>query len=215
MTHAQLTTIGYGFVAFVIVWSLILIPQLITHHARYGQPDLRRVFTTAAVLLYSCLAIAVVFFPLPSAATPALTHAVQLEPFQWISDAGRELRRDRFAESTFFSTKAFQQVLMNVALFVPFGVFARTLWRRGLLSTIALGFAASLAVEVTQLTANFGTAPQVYRIFDVDDLINNTTGAGLGWVVGALLVLLLNVKKRDSASSESVSRERIDFAQLR
>ena len=38
--------------------------------------------------------------------------------------------------------------------FVPLWIFARLLWRRGFVGAVVLGFACSLLIEVTQLTAN-------------------------------------------------------------
>ena len=101
-----------------------------------------------------------------------------------------------------------------VVLFVPLGVFARILWRRVLTGTALIGFAASLLIEVTQLTANFGTAPYVYRIFDVDDLMNNTLGAVAGWVFGALLLALVK-GKRSTVDVQPARRERVDLTQAR
>lgn len=83
------------------------------------------------------------------------------------------------------------QYLLNVVLFIPFGcfigaasgecrtaVFAKrpTDGRRRAVAHFARtalgGFAFSLAIEASQLLTN--------RVFDVDDLIMNTLGAGMG-----------------------------------
>lgn len=190
MTTAQQTALVYGLLAFCVVWGIVLVPQLISHYARFGRVLGRRVATTGAVTLYACLAAAVVVLPLPGPGTGRLSQTVQLVPFQWLSDIGTELARHGESSSHALFTLAFQQVAMNVLLFVPLGLFARLLWRRGLAATALLGFGASLAIEITQVTANFGTAPFVYRIFDVDDLLNNTAGALLGWIAAALYVAL-------------------------
>ena len=175
MTNAQLTALQYGFIAFLALWAVVLVPQLITQLARHGGLRLRGLATTAAVLLYGCMTLAVVFLPLPGPGTRRLAQTVQLHPFQWIADIHTELLKHGGA---WFLTQTFQQACLNVLLFVPLGVFARILWRRGLTGTALIGFTASLLIEFTQLTANFGTAPFVYRIFDVDDLMNNAFGAG-------------------------------------
>jgi len=86
------------------------------------------------------------------------------------------------------STQTFQQAMLNVALFVPLGMFLRLVWRKGLRSTVKTGALVSFTVEITQLTANFGTAPMVYRVFDVDDLLTNTAGAFLGWLLAAAVL---------------------------
>ncbi|QRP46201.1 VanZ family protein [Amycolatopsis sp. FDAARGOS 1241] len=213
MTNAQVTALHYGLIGFLAVWGTILVPQLVLQLARYGRPRLRGLVTTAAVVFYACLALAVVLLPLPDADGRRLEQTVQLRPFQWIADIHTELVKHGLSAAHWFTTQTFQQAAMNVLLFVPLGVFARILWRRGLVGSLAVGATVSLAIEITQLTANFGTAPFAYRIFDVDDLINNTVGAGVGWIFGALLLALLAVPS--AIHTHPARRERIDFAQTR
>lgn len=64
----------------------------------------------------------------------------------------------------------------NVALFLPMGVFSPLLFKRTdrFWSILKVGFLASLSFEVFQLVTGFG-------VFDVDDLILNTLGTLLGW----------------------------------
>lgn len=213
MTYAQDTALTYGLLAFIAVWATILIPQVILHLARFGRVDLRRVGTTATATLYACLTAAVVLLPLPSADAKPPNQTVQLHPFQWIGDIHAELAKHGLSAAHALTTLTFQQVAMNVLLFVPLGLFARILWKRGLIGTSLIGFAASLLIETTQLTANFGTAPFAYRIFDVDDLMNNTAGAILGWIAGALILTLC--KAGSTVGTQPVRSERIDLAKAR
>jgi len=213
MTNAQVTAFTYGLIGFFAVWVTLLVPQLITHLARFGRVDLRRVGRTAAVTLYACLTLAVVFLPLPGPGTRRPGQTVQLHPFQWIEDIHTELLKHGLSASHALTTLTFQQVAMNVLLFVPLGLFARVLWKRGLIGTFLIGFTASLLIEITQLSANFGTAPFVYRIFDVDDLMNNTTGAVLGWLGGALFLALRKVPS--VVGTQAVRSERIHLAHTR
>ena len=208
MTTAQVTALTTGFIAFLALWGTVLVPQLILHSARFGRIVVPRVATTAALLCYTCLGLAVVLLPLPGPHSRHLTQAVQLEPFQWIADMRREMDGASLLDAV--TTPAFEQMALNVVLFVPLGIFARLLWRRRFAGAVALGFACSLVIEVTQLTANWGTAPFQYRIFDVDDLLTNTTGAALGWVAGALFVAL-----RASARRSQAVPERVDLTEAR
>ncbi|WP_051712729.1 VanZ family protein [Actinoalloteichus caeruleus] len=84
----------------------------------------------------------------------------------------------------------FQQFAMNIALFVPLGMFLRHMFRRGVVATLAIGVATTLFVEFTQLTGNWFVYPCPYRLFDVDDLIANAVGTGVGVVLAPLLRLV-------------------------
>ena len=68
-------------------------------------------------------------------------------------------------------------LLGNVLIFVPFGFFeALTSRRRNFFGTVLDGFLLSLLVEVFQLVSKVGR-------FDVDDLILNTSGVVIGYLV--------------------------------
>ncbi|MFC4005409.1 VanZ family protein [Prauserella oleivorans] len=192
MTWAQQTALGYGLLGFLVIWGTVVIPQLLSQYARFGRVLPRRLAGTAAVTLYACLALAVVFLPLPGPGTAPLEQVVQPVPFQWVSDVGIELTKHDQPASEALFTQTFQQLAMNVLLFVPLGLFGRARWKLGVVAATLLGFGLSLLVEICQVTANFGTAPFAYRIFDVDDLMANTLGALLGWIVAALALALLS-----------------------
>jgi glycopeptide antibiotics resistance protein len=213
MTHAQVTALTDGLLAFIAVWATILIPQLITHYARFRRVVVGRVVSTAAVTLYACLTLAVVFLPLPGPKAPRPSQTVQLHPFQWINDVHTQLLKEGLSAADALTTLAFQQASMNVLLFVPLGLFGQLLWKRGFVGTTLIGFACSLLIETTQLTANFGTAPFAYRIFDVDDLMNNTAGAALGWIAAALFVALRTVPS--AVGAQPVRSERVDLTKTR
>ena len=91
---------------------------------------------------------------------------------------------------------ALLQVVLNVALFVPLGVLLRWRWRRGLPTAVVVGFAVSLLIELTQLTGIWGVYPCAYRLFDVDDLIANTAGAALGWLVATAVAPHRHAERR-------------------
>ena len=66
----------------------------------------------------------------------------------------------------------------NVAAFVPFGFFLPVVLgkRCGLFVALLTGCQFSLAVEMTQFCTRTGS-------FDVDDILLNTLGAGIGYLL--------------------------------
>ena len=76
----------------------------------------------------------------------------------------------------------------NVIMFIPLGFLLPVLFPRlrGFLRTMAVGCAAIVAVELTQMLTLLGTC-------DVDDLILNLAGIALGYPIYLLL------KKKDAA----------------
>lgn len=72
---------------------------------------------------------------------------------------------------------------------MPLGFIVAYLARRGPLLAVLLGLGASVLIEVTQFTALWGRYPCPYRQADLDDLLLNTAGAALGWILGWLALL--------------------------
>lgn len=70
------------------------------------------------------------------------------------------------------------EVIQNVLVFVPVGLLTPCISRRTdrWWKAALWGLALSLTVEIIQLLTHRG-------FFDVDDLIDNTLGAGLGWLL--------------------------------
>ncbi|OZM72768.1 VanZ family protein [Amycolatopsis antarctica] len=206
MTNAQVTSLQFGLVAFIAVWGVALVPHMLVQRSRHGRIVPAALLRTGAVVLYGCLSLAVLFLPLPGPGTQRLEQTVQLVPFQWITDIGTELGKHGQTAAQALTTQTFQQFALNLALFVPLGLFVRLLWKRGAVTATALGLGISLLVEATQLTANFGTAPFVYRIFDVDDLFSNTAGALTGWIAATLFVFARSAAAARTAARTTAQR---------
>ncbi|MCR5793777.1 MAG: VanZ family protein [Solobacterium sp.] len=77
-----------------------------------------------------------------------------------------------------------RQVILNILLFVPFGLLYPLIRKTTLLKTVLYGFCLSLSIEILQF---FFTV----RIADVTDLINNTAGAFIGAVSYSVLYRIL------------------------
>lgn len=72
--------------------------------------------------------------------------------------------------------------LLNVLLFVPFGFGLPFVTPYGLAKTVIVGAACSFVIEALQLLTGLLTKVS-FRIADVNDLIFNTLGATLGYVL--------------------------------
>lgn len=74
----------------------------------------------------------------------------------------------------------FKNCLLNVALFVPLGIFLHGLWRKDLNAVAREGFCISLTIEILQLFT--------LRACDINDLMTNTLGAVLGFLLAGAVV---------------------------
>lgn len=66
--------------------------------------------------------------------------------------------------------------LCNVLMFVPIGFFLTIVFGTGQIQTLIIGFLISLLIETSQIVFALGS-------FEVDDLINNSLGAYIGYTI--------------------------------
>ncbi len=87
--------------------------------------------------------------------------------------------------------------LLNIMLFVPFGVLVSLLFSLGVrkkrrwisvISTTMLSMIFSISIEFTQLATQTG-------IFEVTDIFNNTLGGLMGAVIGVIVASILDSMK--------------------
>lgn len=70
-----------------------------------------------------------------------------------------------------------KNTILNIALFVPLGIMLPFLWKKysTLKATLLFGFGMSLSIELLQILT--------YRATDINDMIANTSGAVLGYLL--------------------------------
>lgn len=102
------------------------------------------------------------------------------------------------------SNDRFMEPLLNVALLIPFGVYLRYYFKRTWYETILLSFCLSMSFELTQLSGIFGFYSRPHRLFQVDDLMLNTIGGILGYILTPLFVFMF--PSRDEIDESSMSK---------
>lgn len=123
----------------------------------------------------------------------------QLVPFYWVYDffTNSALRVSDW--TTIFpalSGNIFLGVVFNIIMLMPTGFFTRSLFRISAAKAVLIGLCISLFFELTQLTGVWGLYPRAYRIFDVDDLMQNALGFWLGFMIQPCSDRLLPSAKR-------------------
>ncbi|MEU4804266.1 VanZ family protein [Actinosynnema sp. NPDC023587] len=171
-------------VLFALVVPLAVLPWVHRQYRRFGRLRGWSALVAAAGVLYGCGLVAFTLFPLP-VVTPdfcagrRFADSWQLQPLASLDDILRD------------GSPALWQVLLNVLLFVPLGFLLRYRFRRGFVTSVAVGVLVSASVELVQGTAVLGLYPCPYRLADVDDVLTNTTGTAVGWLVALPLARLL------------------------
>lgn len=142
--------------------------------------------------LYIIAVIAVVFFPIP-------LYFVNVE--------------EGFSLSRYFNFIPFQSIITaldrtpiqpigNFLLLLPFGIFYPIIKKQIIFKKVLIwGFIISLSIETIQLIISYSIGVP-FRIWDVDDLILNTTGASMGYL---LFIISLPYVKSTGIDSKLVN----------
>lgn len=196
--NQYLAVIGQAAIIFPLVAFVITLPYLIYNYRQHGSVMGLRVPIVYSFILYLLCCYFLVILPLPSRDYVAqLTGpTTQLVPFTFVSDIVREANLakagglDDVVRSIFLN-RAFYQVIMNLAMFVPLGIYLRYYFRCSLKHTLLISLLLSLFFELTQLSGLYFIYPRGYRLFDVDDLMINTLGGVIGYLLAGPLAKLL------------------------
>lgn len=190
--EVYLESIKTAFLIFPVLAFLITLPYLIFQYHKYGSVPLIRSSIVYTFILYLLTAYFLVILPLPSKEEVLMmpTKAPQLIPFAFIKDFV-----DAIKESSniiaFFKEPIVYTILFNIAITVPFGIYLRYYFKKKWYTVIIYTFLLSLYFEITQGTGLYGLYPKAYRLFDVDDLIVNTFGGFLGYLITPLITFFL------------------------
>lgn len=88
----------------------------------------------------------------------------------------------------FFPKQIIKQIIMNILMLMPIGmVFSIVINKKSFAVTVMSAFLCSLSIELLQLLMHRG-------YFEFDDLMHNTLGAALGWLIVFLLTKLRSKK---------------------
>lgn len=177
------------------VSAVLFLPLVVWQYRRYGRFDCLRMLWTTAGFIYLTGIVAFTVFPLPDF-TPGYCAAHAAEPALDPLRFGKELldliRSD--GPAALLQDWLVWEFALNMVLFIPFGLIVRRVfeWPRNVV--LAAAFGASLLIELTQFTGNWGLAPCSYRFADVTDLFTNTGGALIGIALEKVTPRLLSTK---------------------
>ncbi|SFA92349.1 Glycopeptide antibiotics resistance protein [Cohnella sp. OV330] len=189
MLGSYLFPISYAFLSFPIAAAIFTVPFLVVQYRRHGYVHKIRALILYLLLLYLLNAVFIILLPLPPSihnAPPDAGSYFQWIPFHFLTDIVRETGVKPGRPSTYphlLGERAVLQVAFNVLLTIPFGLFLRYYFSAHWIRCLLLSLGLSLLFETTQVTGIFGIFDYPYRLFDVDDLITNTAGGMLGYVL--------------------------------
>ncbi|MHC5251352.1 VanZ family protein [Listeria kieliensis] len=209
---SYLFPIEVALIFFPFLALFLTIPFAIYSYRKFGSITFMRVFIIFTFIFYLMSAFFLTLLPLPDMQHIAQMKAPtpQLIPFTFVRE---------FLDQTVFSfsnpatylramvQNVVIQPIFNIFLLFPLGVYLRYYFRVSFKKALVLSFLISLFFEVTQLTGIYGIYPHAYRLFDVDDLMLNTLGGVIGFLMAPLFTFFLPTREAiDSLSTQKSER---------
>ena len=194
--HTYLETIKQAAILFPSIAIIFTIPYLIYNYKKYGSIMSLRLWIVYSFILYMLITYCLIILPLPSAekAQALRGHHLQLNPLNFIFDIIKNTKIDLNHPKSFltiFNNWGFLTTIFNIFMTLPFGFYLRYYFQNNLKQVLIKSFLLSLFFELTQLSGLYFIYQGNYRLFDVDDLITNTLGGFLGFLLAGRLTKFL------------------------
>lgn len=195
------TPIISGIVISLVLIYLITVPVAIYQYRKYNGIMIRRNIVLFSFIIYMVTAWFMTLLPLPTFEEVANIPDIipNLKPFLFVETFLERTKFTLFDVKTWLpslKSSSFYTVAFNVLLTLPFGVYLRKYFKFSMRKTILFGILLSCFYEITQYTGIYGIYPKAFRYADIDDVIVNTFGTFLGYVITPILEKILpNVDK--------------------
>lgn len=191
--------IRQAIIIFPIVAMFLTLPFLLYQWRKHHYLNKFRGFIFYTFVLYIICIYFLIILPLPATRNncgllPPDVKYYQLKPFTFVADFLNETRvnfRNLATYKYLFGERAFLQAAFNGILLTPLGIYLRYYFKKSFKSTVLICFLVSLSFEVTQVTGIYGIYSCPYRLFDIDDLLLNTFGGIIGYLIAPMFAYFL------------------------
>ncbi|WP_243454610.1 VanZ family protein [Desulfosporosinus fructosivorans] len=191
------------FIIVSITWFISTLPFLIPYHILLTSQSKKigyKLSIEHIVIVY--IFVYYLTGVLSFTGIPSIRDIVH-NSFGIITPKGLNFPPDEFNLIPFlWITEGVRPYIENILLFIPLGFMLPCIWKKYevLWKTALSGITISLIIELSQLFNR--------RVTDIDDLLMNTLGALIGWVIFRLLKEHLS-KLQDKVSVQSTNIEKI------
>ena len=192
-----------GLLVFPFIAAVFTLPYAVYQYNRHGSVSKYRTLIIYSFILYMLIAFFLVSLPLPdreSTVGNTWREHLNLIPFRQIWLYWHNKPFGITTLKAYLVSMSLWQLLFNILLTLPFGVYMRYYFKLSLKRTILYSFLLSLFYETSQITALFGIYPGPYRLADVEDLICNTMGGAAGYYAASVFAAVL--PSRDEIDEE-------------
>lgn len=179
-------------VIFPMIAIVATVPFMIGQYQKYGSVSPYRYVVVFSFILYGLMCYFLVILPLPDPKAVYNPAGYNLQLFSYLPEIAQQYDFSSTSGILYFLKNAVVlEPVLNVIMLIPFGIYLRYYFHRPFYQVFLLSFGLSLFFELTQLSGLYGTYDVPYRLFDVNDLLENTLGGALGYIVTPIFIAAL------------------------
>jgi glycopeptide antibiotics resistance protein len=182
--------IEFLFIIILPMWILVRVVSILKNRSKV-QFSIEREIVLNLFLVYILCFIGITLFPLMITWDGSKGMvSVNLVPVFNTIDSVINIPQDPQMHN-FMIRFWIKNILGNTLLLFPFGLLLPILWRKfyNVRKTLLYSFLFSLGIEIIQLLSYY--VGNIGRSFDIDDIILNTFGAWIGYMIYKKIVLKL------------------------
>lgn len=198
---AYIIPIQTALFVFPILAIMLTIPYILHQYRHYGATLPLRILIVFSFIFYILCCYFLVSLPLPPIEEVAhyTTPIMRLTPFASYQEAivnSPLIWNDPSTYLQAITEPAFLQIAFNILMTVPFGIYLHYYFNYSFKKTMLFSFLLSLSFECLQLSGLFFIYPRPYRLFELDDLFNNTLGGVIGYAITPLIAYFLPSREK-------------------
>lgn len=198
---AYIIPIQTALFVFPILAIMLTIPYILHQYRHYGATLPLRILIVFSFIFYILCCYFLVSLPLPPIEEVAhyTTPIMRLTPFASYQEAivnSPLIWNDPSTYLQSITEPAFLQIAFNILMTVPFGIYLHYYFNYSFKKTMLFSFLLSLSFECLQLSGLFFIYPRPYRLFELDDLFNNTLGGVIGYAITPLIAYFLPSREK-------------------
>lgn len=194
MVATYLVPVRTALILFPLLVLAVMLPAAFVSYRRRGRAGGWQTVVFYTFLFYLLAIATQTVLPLPTdpgyCAAHSYASSPQLRPFYFVEVVSQRAR-GHWSPGALLHNPAVWTTALNVVMLAPLGFYVRYAQRMRLVPAALIGFGVSLFFELTQLTGLWFVYPCPYRLFSVDDLLLNTAGVVVGWLLAGPLGRLL------------------------
>ena len=179
-------------IVFPIIALVATVPCMIGQYQKYGSVSPYRFVVVFSFILYLLMCYFLVILPLPDKGAVYNAAGYNLKLFSYLPEIAQKYDFSSTSGILYFLRNAvYLEPVLNVIMFIPFGIYLRYYYHRPFYQTFILSFLLSLFFELTQISGLYGIYDVPYRLFDVNDLLENTIGGVFGYMITPVFISIL------------------------